>query len=70
MVAIVKKAVSKAPEPLPVVEVATGAPQRYSPHNDPIYRLYDKKGNAIDVLHSIDAREMLATGNYTQDAPK
>jgi hypothetical protein len=34
------------------------------------FLLYDKAGKAYEVMHAIDAREMLATGEYFEKTPE
>jgi len=32
--------------------------------------IYDKKGEAINIPHAVDAKEWLATGDYFKEPPK
>jgi hypothetical protein len=34
------------------------------------YRLYDREGRTVDLIHPVDVREHLHTGNWSFDPPK
>ena len=38
-------------------------------HDVPYFRVYAKDGTAVDVMYSVDAREMVESGEYTMEPP-